>query len=78
MVNYSIYPEELIFEDYDVFTTEYEELEINNEVRLLVERVNNNQLKISQIISSNPQYYLFQELQPGTILNNTLKLNKNS
>jgi len=77
MINYSIYPGELVFEDYDVFETEYEEIEINNEVSLLVERVNNNQLKISQIISSNPQYYLFQELQPGTVLNTTLKLNKN-
>ncbi|NLM96562.1 MAG: hypothetical protein GX175_02930 [Halanaerobiaceae bacterium] len=77
MLNYSIYPGELIFEDYDTFEAEYEEIELNDEVRLLVERINNNQLKISQIISSNPNYYLLQEFQPGTILNTTLNLNQN-
>ncbi|MFI5360281.1 MAG: YlzJ-like family protein [Halanaerobiales bacterium] len=68
MLNYSIYPLEMILEDYDDFVPEYEEVNFSNGLTLLVERSGKDERKIAKIISSDPQDYLRPELQPGSIL----------
>lgn len=77
MINYSIYPKETVFEDYDDFEVKYEEMSLNNDITLLVERIDDKQVKISQIISTDPQIYLNTDIQPGTILKSSLHLSLN-
>ncbi|MEJ6951654.1 YlzJ-like family protein [Natronospora cellulosivora (SeqCode)] len=74
MINYSIYPPEAVFEDYDDYEIEYEEITLNDGVVLQMERINNQELKVSRIISSNPQNYLRTDIQPGTIIKSNLEL----
>lgn len=45
-----------------------EEMTING-VRCYVEKINDFEYKIMRIHTSNPQNYLKQNLQPGTIIN---------
>ncbi|MFW5982021.1 MAG: YlzJ-like family protein [Halanaerobiaceae bacterium] len=74
MINYSIYPPEMVFEDYDDYNPEYEEIPLDNGVILLMERINDQELKVCQLISSNPQDYLRIDIQPGTIIKSNINL----
>ncbi|MFP4660918.1 MAG: YlzJ-like family protein [Halanaerobiales bacterium] len=73
MINYSIYPPEVVFADYDDFEANFEEITLNSNIKLLVERIDKKSVKIAQIISSDPQSYLREEIQPGTILETNLQ-----
>lgn len=68
MINYSIYPVDLVFEDYDNFDIKYEEIVLDTDTTLMVERIDEGQVKIDKIISTNPQNYLRPELQPGSTI----------
>ena len=72
MINYSIYPEDVIFEDMDNFYPEYEILEISSELKIQIERINNKEVKVVKIISTNPGYYLNQKFTPGSVLKSKL------
>ncbi|MFW6029605.1 MAG: YlzJ-like family protein [Halanaerobiales bacterium] len=74
MINYSIYPPELIFDGYEDYQPEYQELSLSDGVILKMERVNQEELQIVRIISSNPQDFIREELQPGTIIKSTWKI----
>lgn len=74
MINYSIFPPEMVFEGYDDFDIKYEEINIDSDTSLLVERINDSEVKISQIISTDPQVYLKTDFKPGTILKSSLQL----
>lgn len=67
MIVYTIFPLELVFEGYEDFKPEYEEIERDG-CRLLVEALSFNQGKIVRLISSNPQDYLNPAYQPGEII----------
>jgi hypothetical protein len=67
MLNYSIFTQEFIFEGWDEFEPEYKEIKVSSGVYVLVEQYSNEELKIVQLISSNPQDYLREELSPGKI-----------
>lgn len=72
MLNYSIYPLELILEGYENFNPEYEEISLSRGLTLLVEKTESNEIKIRKIVSTDPQDYLRPELQPGSILKNDI------
>lgn len=74
MINYSIYPAEVIFADFDDIDLKYEELSIENSITLVVERIDGRQVKVSQVISSDPQNFLRKDIQPGNILKTTLQI----
>lgn len=74
MINYSIYPPEMIFAEYDSFELDYEELNLADGTMLMIERIDNKQAKVAKIISSDPQSYLRADIQPGTILKTGLQL----
>jgi len=76
MINYSILPPELVFENWDNFEPEFETIEVDGELSLEVERLDPNKVKISRIISSNPHVYLNNSYTPGTILNLIIDSNK--
>lgn len=74
MVNYSIYPAEEVFDGWDEFTPHYEEMTTQEGTTLMVERIDEKQVVISKIISSNPQDYLNSDLSPGVILKAGLQI----
>ncbi len=74
MINYSIYPSELLFADFDDFEVNYEELTLEDGTTIMVERIDDKQVKVSQIISSDPQCFLRKDIQPGTILKTNLQI----
>ena len=65
MINYSIFHNDFIFENWDNFEPEYETIEYKNGIKLKIERINEQQAQIKQIISSNPQHYLNKKIYPG-------------
>ncbi|HHU93202.1 MAG TPA: hypothetical protein GXZ20_08750 [Halanaerobiaceae bacterium] len=68
MLNYSIYPLEMVLEDYDNFEVKYDELILPDGLKILAERIDQEDVKVVKIISTDPQDYLRPELQPGTII----------
>lgn len=74
MINYSIYPAELVFNEWDENELDYEELTTREGVILQVIRLNDNNVKIDRVISSDPEVYLRNDLAPGCILKNSLQL----
>jgi len=74
LINYSIYPSELLFADFDDFEVNYEELTLEDGTTIMVERIDDKQVKVSQIISSDPQCFLRKDIQPGTILKTNLQI----
>lgn len=65
---YSPIPLDQIFPD-NVNNTEYQELDIGDGRKVLVERVNENQSKIVRLISTNCNDFLDPRYQPGTLIN---------
>lgn len=74
MINYSIYPPEVVFKDWENFNPQYKKITIDGGINLVVEKVNEEEYKVSQVISTNPQDYLKMGLQPGTVIKTGLKL----
>ncbi|MFW6287647.1 MAG: YlzJ-like family protein [bacterium] len=74
MINYSIYPPEIVFANYDDFEASYEEITLGSDITLVVERIDKKSVKIAQIISSDPQVYLRNDIQPGTVLKTDIHL----
>ncbi|MFW6034854.1 MAG: YlzJ-like family protein [Halothermotrichaceae bacterium] len=74
MINYSIYPASMIFQDWDDFEPEYEEINLNDGTTLMIERIDKKQVKIIQVINSDPQKYLTPALTPGSIIKTSLKI----
>lgn len=74
MINYSIFPPEVIFSDHEEAKIEYEELNIENNITLIVERINKKKVKIIKVISTDPQIYLKPGLKPDSILKSSLQL----
>ncbi|MFW5998755.1 MAG: YlzJ-like family protein [Halanaerobiaceae bacterium] len=70
MINYSIYERDFVFQNWEKFEPEYEIIDILPDLKIQVERINSKQVKLIQIISNNPNYYLNKNLTPGSILNN--------
>ena len=68
MLNYSIYPLEMVLEDYDNFEVKYDELILPDSLKILAERIDQEDVKVVKIISTDPQDYLRPELQPGKII----------
>ena len=73
MINYSIYDEEVIYDGWDDFEPEYEILEYKG-LKLQVEKISEKQVKINQVISSDPQDFLNENIAPGNTLNLNLQL----
>ncbi len=74
MINYSIFPAETVFEGWDEFEPRFEMLELNQGLTLEVERLDQDRVKISRVICSNPQVYLDNNFLPGTVLNLSLNI----
>lgn len=74
MINYSIYPAEMIFADFDDFEVNYEEMTLDDGTTVMTERINDNQVRISKIISSDPKCFLRKDIQPGAILKTNLQI----
>ncbi len=74
MINYSIYPGELIFADWDEFEPEFKEIETAGGVKLRVKSLTDEQYQIEQVISTNPQDYLKTEIMPGAVIKTHLQL----
>lgn len=74
MINYSIFSAETLFDDWDEFDPQYQEMELGEGITLLVERIDPQQVRINRIISSNPQAFLKNEIFPGTILKTGLQI----
>lgn len=74
MINYSIYPADVVFNEWDETELKYEEFTTSEGIILQVRRLNDNNVKIDRVISSNPEIYLRNDLAPGCILKNSLQL----
>ncbi|MFW6022462.1 MAG: YlzJ-like family protein [bacterium] len=74
MINYSIIPNELLFSDYDDFDVNYEEIELDDGLTLMVERIDESSVKVVKIISSNHQDFLRSNIQPGMEIKSSLQL----
>jgi hypothetical protein len=74
MINYSIFPAEMVFEGWEEFEPRFELLEVGQGLTLEVERLDQDRVKISRVISSNPRVYLNSSISPGTILNLSLNI----
>ncbi len=64
----------MVFADFDDFELKYEELSLEDGTIIMVERIDDKQVKVSKIISSDPQCYLRKDIQPGTILKTNLQI----
>lgn len=58
----------MIFEGWDDFKPEYRIMELASGVKVEIEQVNENNYKITQILSSNPQDYLRTDITPGKMI----------
>ena len=67
MIHYTPLPLEDVFADWDQSRTAPKEIAVNG-VTMLVEPVNEQEAKIVQIISSNPQDFLDPSMAPGNTI----------
>lgn len=65
---YSPIPLDQIFPD-NLDNIEYQELDLGDERKVLVERINDKQSKIVRLISTNCNDFLDPRYQPGTLIN---------
>lgn len=66
MILWTIMPLELVFGQEDI-SNNYDEIDYDG-TKLMVEKVSVNQCRIVRILSSNPQDYLRDDIQPGVML----------
>lgn len=74
MINYSILDNNLIFEDWEDFEPKYKVMELSNGVKLQIEQLEGENYKICQVLSSNPQDYLRNNVIPGNLIKLNLKI----
>ncbi len=74
MINYSIYENDLIFENWEDFEPKYKIMKLSDGVKLEIEQINEENFKITQVLSSNPQDYLKTDLNPGTLIKSKFEL----
>jgi hypothetical protein len=67
MIIYSTVPLEYIFEGYEQYKPEFEEV-VYEGVHMLVEPLGSYRSKIVRLYSNNPQHYLDPRFQPGNLL----------
>ena len=68
MILWTIMPLELVFGQEEL-SNPYEEIEYAN-TKMMVEKVSENQCRVVRILSTDPQDYLRNDIQPGMILTN--------
>jgi hypothetical protein len=68
MIIYSIIDPDFVFEGWDDFEPEYKEMEVSESVSMLVEDVNEDELRVIKLISSDPQDYLNTDYSPGSLI----------
>ncbi|GGH82017.1 hypothetical protein JOD43_002712 [Pullulanibacillus pueri] len=62
---YTIVPHEILFdEDHDVPTAQRRTIQVDG-VPLIIEQSSTSEYEIVQILSSNPQDFLSEKIQPG-------------
>lgn len=67
-MHYSIIPAELVFADLkEMDIKEYQEITYENK-QFIVEAVDNNQMKIVQLLSSDPNDFLNSGYCPGSVI----------
>ncbi|MFW5998648.1 MAG: YlzJ-like family protein [Bacillota bacterium] len=68
MINYSVYENDFVFKNWEEYQPEYEIIDVLPDLKVQVERINENEVKMVQVISSNHHYFLHKNLTPGSIL----------
>jgi len=66
MILWTVMPLELVFGQEDI-SNPYDEIDYDG-TKLMVERVSINQCRVVRLLSSNPQDYLRDDIQPGAML----------
>ena len=74
MINYSIFQSDFVFKEWEDFKPQYEIIEMDDGIKVQIERLNKDEVKIIQILSSDPQDYLNNSLVPGNIIKSRLQL----
>jgi hypothetical protein len=67
MIIYSAMPLELVYQGFDEFDPQYEEVE-HNGMSMIIEPSGPYQGKIVRLLSCNPQDYLNPSHTPGTVI----------
>ena len=67
ILNYSVFCNDYVFEDWENFSPEYEIIELKSHLKIQIERIANNQVRVIRIFSTNPRDYLRTDLFPGLI-----------
>ncbi len=67
MIMYTSMPLELVYEGFDDFRPQYEEIEYNG-VHMVIEPTGKNQARIVRLLSPDPQDYLNPDYFPGTLI----------
>lgn len=67
MIFYTTVPLEVVFEGFDQFKPQYEEIQFEG-VKLLVEPQGSYQAKIVRLLSTNPYDYLNPRFFPGNMI----------
>lgn len=65
MINYSLYPAEMVFEGWDDFTPEYRIFKVQDDLSLMVEKIGEGRYRIEQVISSDPMVFFETGFYPG-------------
>ncbi|MFW5995725.1 MAG: YlzJ-like family protein [Halanaerobiaceae bacterium] len=66
-INYSIYSPEDIFCGWSEMELKHKTISLNNNLKVVVEKMGNDNFKIDRIISSEPVNYLRNDISPGNI-----------
>ncbi|MFW6237938.1 MAG: YlzJ-like family protein [Halanaerobiales bacterium] len=70
-----MYPPENIFSGHEKTSPEYKTVSLNNNLKVVVEKLGSGNYKIDRIISSKPENYLRPEIAPGNIFSTEDLLN---
>ncbi len=66
---YSPIPMEEIFKTQEAPQTHYQEMDIGDSKKLVLERLNENQCRVIRLISTDCNDFLNPKYQPGTLIN---------
>jgi hypothetical protein len=67
MIIYTSMPLELVYEGFENFIPQHEEI-VHNGVSMVVEPFGTHQSKIVRLLSCNPQDYLNPSYSPGSVI----------
>ncbi|MCF6137165.1 YlzJ-like family protein [Pseudalkalibacillus berkeleyi] len=71
MILYTTVPHEIIFSAVQTDFEKYSMINMNG-IPLMVERLENQDCRIVQMMSTDPAHFLDDQLQPGTVLKMTM------